>query len=262
VIPDYCDAITAYRCFNVHPNGLLTGQAHAEPWPPYQPFVGRCGQVQSAEAHIVDGCFVSAPAFRCDCGIHALKTLARAEQRAHGNSGMFAISFGFTDVQVWGAVKLWGRIIEHTDGYRAEFAYPSELYCQHEKLARKVSTLYGVPCTVKTLTPQTEVDEDGFAFYTSRWFTVPTKYYQPIVLSQGLIAWDTPSASSLTTLADDISDKSMVIAPQLPTIAPPKIVAATRWQQRQYANHYAKDIKVPDWRAILRRMVYKHAPVV
>jgi hypothetical protein len=49
----------------------------------------------------------------------------------------------------WGAVKIWGRVIEHEDGYRAEFAYPSHLYCNDPKLASRVAALYGVPCEYK-----------------------------------------------------------------------------------------------------------------
>lgn len=50
----------------------------------------------------------------CTCGIHAIKDpgrLARAGRSA----------------AVVGRVAMWGRVIEHTKGYRAEFAYPSRL---------------------------------------------------------------------------------------------------------------------------------------
>jgi hypothetical protein len=50
----------------------------------------------------------------CTCGIHAIKDPARLAR-----SGRSAA--------VVGRVAMWGRVIEHTKGYRAEFAYPSRL---------------------------------------------------------------------------------------------------------------------------------------
>lgn len=50
----------------------------------------------------------------CTCGVHAIKDPARLAR-----SGRSAA--------VVGRVALWGRVIEHTKGYRAEFAYPSRL---------------------------------------------------------------------------------------------------------------------------------------
>lgn len=45
---------------------------------------------------------------------------------------------------VIGAVYLWGRVIEHEIGYRAQFAYPKEIWAlkpEHEQLGR----IYNVP---------------------------------------------------------------------------------------------------------------------
>ena len=83
MIPDYLEAITAYRVFNVFENGLLTGSAFVEPWPPYQPFVARCCTVSlgGARAHVRDGQFVTAPVGACECGIYAFNTYKAALQR-------------------------------------------------------------------------------------------------------------------------------------------------------------------------------------
>ena len=156
MIPDYLEAITAYRVFNVFENGLLAGSAFVEPWPPYQPFVARCGTVscEGAGAHVRDGQFVSAPVYACECGIYAIKTSRAALQRIRMERQAHALRlqlFGGPVGRAWGAVKIWGRVIEHESGYRAEFAYPSQLYCDDAKLASRVAALYGVPCDYRPL---------------------------------------------------------------------------------------------------------------
>jgi len=151
VIPDYLEAITAYRVFTVFGNGLLAGAAVTEPWPPYRPFVARCGAVscEGAGAHVRDGQFVPAPVYACNCGIYALKTSKAALERIRIEREVHALRlqlFGGPVRRAWGAVKIWGRVIEHESGYRAEFAYPSRLHCDDAKLASRVAALYGVPC--------------------------------------------------------------------------------------------------------------------
>ncbi|PYQ80598.1 MAG: hypothetical protein DMG02_31255 [Acidobacteria bacterium] len=151
MIPDYFEAITAYRVFNVFENGLLAGSAFVEPWPPYEPFVARCGAVsyEGAGEHVRDGRFVSAPVYGCDCGIHVVRTPAAALERVRMERRAHALRLQHLKGpagRAWGAVKIWGRVIEHESGYRAEFAYPSNLQCDDAKLARRVAALYGVPC--------------------------------------------------------------------------------------------------------------------
>lgn len=50
----------------------------------------------------------------CTCGVHAVKDPRRLARGAHLAG-------------VVGRVAMWGRVIEHTKGWRAEFAYPSRL---------------------------------------------------------------------------------------------------------------------------------------
>ena len=156
--PDYFEAITAYRVFNVFENGLLAGSAFVEPWPPYEPFVARCGSVsiEGAGEHVRDGRFVSAPVYGCDCGIHAVKTSKAALERVRMDRRAHALPVRLEHLKgpvglAWGAVKIWGRVIEHESGYRAEFAYPSHLHCDDAKLAPRVAALYGVPCDYRPL---------------------------------------------------------------------------------------------------------------
>ncbi|HXF72044.1 MAG TPA: hypothetical protein VNO79_05470 [Actinomycetota bacterium] len=50
----------------------------------------------------------------CTCGFHAFKDPARLGRTGRG-------------VGVVGQVAMWGRVIEHARGYRAEFVYPARL---------------------------------------------------------------------------------------------------------------------------------------
>jgi hypothetical protein len=50
----------------------------------------------------------------CTCGLHAMKEPRRL---ARGNRGAGVV----------GRVAMWGRVLEHSRGFRAEFAYPSRL---------------------------------------------------------------------------------------------------------------------------------------
>jgi hypothetical protein len=58
--------------------------------------------------------FHRSPEPGCTCGIHAIKDPARLAR-----SGRTAAAVG--------RVAMWGRVIEHSKGYRAEFAYPSRM---------------------------------------------------------------------------------------------------------------------------------------
>jgi hypothetical protein len=186
VIPDYFEAITAYRVFNVFENGLLAGSAFVEPWPPYQPFVARCGTVsrKGAGEHVRDGRFAPAPVYGCDCGIYAVKTprAALARVRLERRAGALRLQHPNAPVGcAWGAVKIWGRVIEHESGYRAEFAYPSHLHCDDAKLAPRVAALYGVPCDYTPLghrepaDPRAEIISARMSQYNDR----PLFSYQP-----------------------------------------------------------------------------------
>lgn len=48
----------------------------------------------------------------CTCGVYAAKTLERLRQCGYSRFGLY------------GEVYLWGSVVEHERGWRAEFAYP------------------------------------------------------------------------------------------------------------------------------------------
>ncbi len=73
------------------------------PWPPLRPAEATCGAVR----------LHAAPNPHCSCGLHGLRT-PELVRRAR-------------DPAVVGTVALWGRVIEHDFGYRAQYGYPQRL---------------------------------------------------------------------------------------------------------------------------------------
>jgi hypothetical protein len=75
-------------------------------WPPRRPARARCER-SGLSTH-------RAPDPGCTCGVYAL---ARAEQ----------LRFVRYPASVVGSVAMWGRVVQHASGYRAQFAYPQRL---------------------------------------------------------------------------------------------------------------------------------------
>ncbi|GBC86801.1 hypothetical protein HRbin12_00800 [bacterium HR12] len=60
--------------------------------------------------------FHRSPEIGCTCGIHAMKDPRRLRRSRPGRRA-----------GVVGTIAMWGRVVEHTRGWRAEFAYPARL---------------------------------------------------------------------------------------------------------------------------------------
>lgn len=116
--------IVAWRAWDVREDGELESLGNTTRWPPGQTI---SGVVEDYGA----------------CGVHAFKTPQDAAK--------LAVSY---HSHVWGEVLLWGNVIEHENGYRAEFAKPLSLNLTHLPwpLARKVERAYG-PVGVRVLLP-------------------------------------------------------------------------------------------------------------
>lgn len=79
----------------------------------------------------------SAPSFDCTCGIYATKDM---------DSETLAEEAIFKPAIAYGRVSLWGRIVEHKHGYRAQFAYPLDLVLAGDDtaLVDRLTTAYGI----------------------------------------------------------------------------------------------------------------------
>jgi hypothetical protein len=113
--PDYISPIVAYRLWQWDASGLKS--LNGVPWVAGQPLTARCGVLRR-------GKFVGLPAHPdhnvpqtdCRCGVYASKILDTLR------------SMCFWDWGVRGEVFLWGTVVEHQHGWRAQFAYPKSLH--------------------------------------------------------------------------------------------------------------------------------------
>jgi hypothetical protein len=116
-IPDYISPIVGYRTWKWETTGLKS--LCGERWYPSQSLAARCrasavvgtiaGRSEAADHH-------DAPQEKCTCGIYAVKTLHHFR------------SAGYEQFGIYGEVYLWGTVVEHELGWRAQFAYPKNLY--------------------------------------------------------------------------------------------------------------------------------------
>ena len=115
-IPDYISPIVAYRAWQWDATGLKS--FCGEPWHPSRTLAARCTRFVGDAAHH----FHDAPQMNCTCGIYAAKS--RENLRRAGYMG-----FG-----IHGEVYLWGTVVEHQLGWRAQYACPKNFFLPLEML--------------------------------------------------------------------------------------------------------------------------------
>jgi hypothetical protein len=81
------------------------------------------------------------PSWNCECGFYGYKS----------EEGLAASGYPQTQPcrTVQGRVALWGRVIDHELGYRAERAYPQLLYLsgnQFDDVVRRLAEHYAIEC--------------------------------------------------------------------------------------------------------------------
>ena len=124
-IPDGISPMLGYRtwCVLASDSGprLMSGIKGFDVWEPGVPLRARCAHAGGVHR---------SPSWTCTCGIYASK-------RPDGRR-----PYGW----VAGEIAMWGRVIEHASGYRAEFARPHALL--HGGLGvdvPRVAAIYDVP---------------------------------------------------------------------------------------------------------------------
>ncbi len=150
--PDFFHALTGWRKFSVRDRGrVLVSVNHPIPWPTADPGPACClldpamtmqrvydpgtdtYQIKVvADPHpLADPC----PSLTCGCGYYAYKERAHAE--AHGDQGTLLAR-----------VELWGRLVEHARGWRAERMKLAEIFVGPEDAAvAALEARYQVPVT-------------------------------------------------------------------------------------------------------------------
>ena len=108
--PDYISPIVGYRVWTWNTLGLrsLSGTL----WRPGQPQVARCRASTVVGRSKANDDVHDAPHEGCTCGLYAAKTLHHFR------------SAGYDRYGIHGEVYLWGTVVEHEPGFRAQFAYP------------------------------------------------------------------------------------------------------------------------------------------
>jgi len=123
-VPDYISPIVAYRAWqwdfarswtSTPPLKSLNG----EWWFPGRPLSAKCGASVARRSPTVRNNH-NAPQIGCMCGIYAAKSFDQLRWMGYDRRG------------ICGEVNLWGTIVEHRFGWRAQFAYPKTLVLPFE----------------------------------------------------------------------------------------------------------------------------------
>jgi preprotein translocase subunit YajC len=115
-VPDYISPVVGFRVWQWDATGLRS--LNGEKWFAHQPLsavcrADACGSISglSKATHNPD----ELPCFKCTCGVYAARTMEHLNQ------------CGYQKFGVHGEVYLWGKVVEHERGWRAQFAYPKAL---------------------------------------------------------------------------------------------------------------------------------------
>lgn len=126
-MPDSLTPITAWRAWALTMEGSeyrLKAIGQHSIWLPKKKLEASCAK---------GGTNHPAPHFSCECGVWCFKTLEL----------LLPALEGYT-VPILGNVSIWGRIIETDKGFRAQYAYPKELWLL-DKAHEQLGYIYGVP---------------------------------------------------------------------------------------------------------------------
>lgn len=113
-------------------------------WTPRQRAMAEC-----------DKCGENVPGQRCSCGFYSAKTLEHLMSMAYHlydeHEGSVYAAPG--EVKVVGQVANWGKVVEGSQGWRAQYSYPVRLFVPYEaaRLVKPLRKAYGVPVTLKNI---------------------------------------------------------------------------------------------------------------
>jgi hypothetical protein len=136
-IPDFISTIVAYRTWQWDAEGIAS--LNCVRWVPGEALTATCHN------HIAFADFIEphkTPDPRCSCGVYAAKNFEHLVQIGYAQHG------------IHGEVELWGTVMEHKLGWRAQFAYPKSFTVPEDMLPYQMPdlevrlgmlSLYGVP---------------------------------------------------------------------------------------------------------------------
>jgi CheY-like chemotaxis protein len=112
-VPDYVSPVVGYRAWLLDPCGLTS--LNGEFWHPNQQLQAVC---RKSIRH-------TPPRGNCTCGIYAAKSFDQLRTIGYAR---------YAHRGVRGEAYLWGTVVEHKLGWRAQFAYPKTLVVSPESL--------------------------------------------------------------------------------------------------------------------------------
>jgi hypothetical protein len=116
-IPDFISPVVGYCVWRWDAAGLRS--LNGEPWFPGRSLAAACRDATSRamadHAGAVNDAHV-APHSDCTCGVYAAKNIEHLRQSGYAQRG------------IHGEVYLWGKVVEHKLGWRAQLAYPKSLF--------------------------------------------------------------------------------------------------------------------------------------
>jgi preprotein translocase subunit YajC len=137
-VPDFISPVVGFRVWQWDTTGLWS--LNGEKWFVNQPLSAVCrADAISSIAGLSKATHNAAelPNFKCTCGVYAARTMEHLNQ------------CGYQKFGVHGEVYLWGRVVEHEHGWRAEFAYPKSLFLLPTAIPFSLSAM---DARLKTLT--------------------------------------------------------------------------------------------------------------
>lgn len=133
--PDLVEVITGWRGWTLSRCGRLEALGKDTVWPAKRALEAECQRGGTMSRYVGSVSHHLAPAWDCTCGVWAFKDLDRL---------VAALGSQYSGVRVIGTVSLWGRVIETENGYRAQYAYPAELWLLDDTL-EELGRVYDVP---------------------------------------------------------------------------------------------------------------------
>jgi preprotein translocase subunit YajC len=128
--PDYISPVVGCRVWQWDATGLRS--LNGEKWFAHQPLsavcrADACGSIAGLSKATHNP--AQSPYFSCSCGVYAAKTTEHLRQ------------CGYRKLGVHGEVYLWGTLVEHERGWRAQFAYPKTLFLAADAIPFSLSEI-------------------------------------------------------------------------------------------------------------------------
>lgn len=125
--PDYAEPIVGWRSWvatRIDGELLLCSPIYPTVWPVSDALHAVCRSNSNSRRHDRHPTEHTAPAQECQCGVYAVDDPKRSYVRGQG----VAAIPGEVEEVVVGRVLLWGTVVECDNGWRAEYAYPAEVW--------------------------------------------------------------------------------------------------------------------------------------